>query len=112
MAVVGADHQTVFAGFAHHVGNVIAIFADHVHAKGAKWILGPSPAEGFEPMPRFVHHPGKPLRTGFNEAKTKPGEDLMDLAHDNVVEGANGGNPETMKGRCNTDWMTIQIVEP
>src|ERR1044071_5101447 len=44
MAVVRADHQTVFAGFTHHVWDVIAIFAGHVHAKRTKWILGPSSA--------------------------------------------------------------------
>src|SRR5678815_271214 len=76
-AVVGADHQTVFAGLAHDVRNIIAIFAGHIHAKCAKWILGPRPAEGSEAIPRFMHYPGQPLRARFNETKTKPGKDLM-----------------------------------
>src|SRR5690242_743950 len=112
MAVVGADHQTVFAGFAHYVRNIIAIFAGHIHAKCAKWILGPTPAEGFEAIPRFMHDPGQPLRARFNETKTKPGKDIMDLAHDNIVEGRDRGNPEAMKRRGDTNRMAIEIIQP
>src|ERR1043165_4292385 len=109
MAVVGANHQTVFACLTHDVRNIIAVFTGHIHAQRAKWIFGPSPSKGFESIPRFVHHPGEPLRAGFNEAKTQPGKDLMDLAHDNVVEGADRGNPEAMKGRGDTNWMAIEV---
>src|SRR6476469_4659297 len=98
MAVVGADHQTVFAG--------------HIHAKCAKCILGPSPAEGSKATPRFMHYPGQPLRARFNETKTKPGKDIMDLAHNNIVESRDRRNPEAVKRGGDTNRMAIEVIQP
>ena len=107
MPVVGADDEAVFTRFAHDIGYIVGIFAGDVHAKFADRVIRPLPAECFEAIPRFMHHPRQPLSAGLDETKTKLGKHLMNLAHDDVVERAYGRYSEPVEGRSDSNRMIV-----
>ena len=96
VAVVSADHQTVFSGFPDDIRYVVGILAGHEHAVLARQIVRPFAVERLKPILRFVQHPGEPLRAGFDEAKAQFRKLLMNFAEENIVEGRHRGDSEAV----------------
>src|SRR5919198_2032958 len=69
MTIIGADYEAVLASFTDDIRNIIRIFAGDIHAIFTHPVLRPFAAEGFETVPRFMHHPRNPLSAGFDETK-------------------------------------------
>ena len=99
VAVIGADHQAVFAGVAQDIGQIVGIFAGHPHVIGGERIARkrfPSTAVAVGQVVQNIRHP---LGADLNEAPTDVGKLFRDFFFEKRMKCADHGELEFGKRR-------------